>query len=558
MKIRLLSDSVINKIATGEVIDRPLSVVKELIENSIDAGATEIHVNLYRGGRSLISVTDNGCGIDKEDLLLAVTRHATSKLFDDITQTHYMGFRGEALASMITASRVKLISRTRDQQGWQIILENGSLQDEIHITPASHNIGTTVEIRDLFCFIPNRLRFLKPESTEIAACSQFINSIALAYPHIQFSCISNNKDILNILFSKNRIQTILGEEFLNNANFFDTGENYKDLHRMRLYGYVSIPTYNRTTHNKIFTFVNKRLVKDSFLNKLIRVAYFNTLPEGIHPSVVLFLEMPVECVDVNIHPNKSEVRFSDERIIRDIIIHSIRDTIKSTKTITPTIKNLTQDTIKPLQLVFNNDNSSLCERNVQNFSTLCHSEYLGNAKFQLYNQYIIAENAKGMVLIDQHAAHERIVLEKLQSMKIHCQNLLIPISISLEQAKIDLIMSIASDLQRVGFHITTNDCMLFVHSIPLLPGNFDVLLFLQDVVNDTNLYMQILASHQTKILQKIACYSSIRAGRKMNIQEMNALLRLIETTNFSSQCVHGRPTYIELSMNYLNKLFERS
>ncbi len=569
----------ISKIATGEVVDRPLSVVKELIENSIDANATEINLKISRGGRSLISISDNGVGIDKEDMLLAVTRHATSKLIeDDITNILHMGFRGEALASIATAARLHLTSRTlNSEKGWAIKLDDGpEAFDRASLAPTSHNAGTTVEVFDLFCFMPNRIRFLKPEASEVVACTELVNSLAIVHPQIKFSFNHNDKSIIEMSHSDNierRIEEILGNEFIENAVYFDTGENYREINRIRLYGYVSVPTNNRSSNAKILTFINKRLVKDNFLNKLVRVSYFNTLPEGITPSVVLFFEMPVKCVDVNIHPNKSEVRFSDEKLIREIVINSIRDAIRNAKTTTKIPQKIIQKSVEelrqPSQLHLHSEFKMEPQRDINNNAVKLEDNpiiktqqisngYLGSAKFQIGHKYVISENERGFVIVDQHAAHERIVLERINKEDFGIQKLLISLKIDFGFAATELLMSISEDLKKIGITITSDSSSaILVHSIPLLPGNIDIELFLHDIVNDSEGHIEILRNHQDKFLTKIACYSSIRAGRKLALAEMDELLRLIEKTDFASQCIHGRPTYVELSMQYLDRLFER-
>jgi DNA mismatch repair protein MutL len=575
MKIHLLSPLTISKIATGEVIDRPLSVVKELLENAIDANATEININMQRGGRSLIYVSDNGTGIDGDDLLLAVTRHATSKIKeDDISNILHMGFRGEALASIATAGRLHLTTRTANSdQGLNIKLDDGIINPtSVTINPAPHNIGTTVEVKDLFCFMPNRLRFLKSEISEIVACTELINSLAIVHHNIKFTLTHNNKSILEILDGhdlESRISGVLGSEFIDNTVHFDTGEHYNEIHRIRLHGYISIPTNNRTIKNKILTFVNKRLIKDSFLNKLVRVAYFNTLPEGISPTVVLFLEMPHKCVDVNIHPHKSEVRFSDERIIRDIIINSIRDSIRKVKTTSTIpqkiIQKTVENTLQPAPLPFDILNDCQIQTvaytskipNIKSSKKFSEG-FLGTPKFQIGDKYIVAENINGLILVDQHAAHERIVLESINKDKLIVQNLIMPLTCNFGCIQNTLLMSISEDLKIIGITLSSNGgTKILVHSIPLLPGNIDINDLLQDIISDIDGYLEIFKSHQDKFLTKVACYSSIRAGRKLNIVEMEELLRLIEKTDFGSQCIHGRPTYIELSTQSLDKLFER-
>ena len=351
MTIKILNATTINKIAAGEVVDRPLSVVKELVENAIDAKATKIIINLKKGGRSLISVTDNGVGIPKDELCLALTRHATSKLNeDDFTNILFMGFRGEALASIATAARIKITSCIQDaEHGWSISIDDGpKIMNEALVIanpqPAKHQRGTTVEVFDLFCFMPNRIRFLKSEQFEIATCVEMLHGLAIANENIAIQLIHDDKEIFEVGKKinedndlENRIHEIFNNSFMENAIFFDTNQEHDNT---RLYGYVSVPTHSRNKANKLFTFVNKRLIKDNFLNKIIRAAYFNTIPHDYHPAIVLFIEIHPKSVDVNVHPSKAEVRFSDEKLIRGLIIQSIRDAIAKAKTSTILNENI--------------------------------------------------------------------------------------------------------------------------------------------------------------------------------------------------------------------------
>lgn len=560
MKIQLLSESAINKIATGEVIDRPLSAVKELVENSIDCGATEIVVTLERGGRNLISVSDNGCGISKDNLELAITRYATSKLPDeDITNIQYMGFRGEALAAIATAGRLKISTRARESSdAWMIDLKSGPNDFEIRPTISRH--GTTVDVRDLFCFMPNRVRFLKPESSEVVACKNLIGAFALSHQEIKFKLIHNQKEI----FSSNDgiFDELLGEDFLENAVKFDTGDHYKDITRIKINGYVSIPTYNRSSRSRIFTFVNRRFIRDNFINKLIRQAYFNTLPEGTNPSIVLFINLPPQCIDVNIHPNKSEVRFSDERLVSGAVINTIRDTIKNART-----KNITNPSKKifnrndftdvSLPLELGDIKYNINDPNEKPINKSIDKPNLGQAVMQIANKYVISHRGDSLVLVDQHAAHERIVLEQINKTQLKVQHFLLPIEHDFGKAENEFLISLSSNLQSIGIKITLNE-KIIIHSGPVIPGNFDIINLLKDIINNPELWDEVFKSHIDEILKRVACYSSIRAGRKLTQPEMQNLLLLIEQTEFGSQCIHGRPTYLELDLSTLDKLFERS
>lgn len=560
MKIQLLSEQTINKIATGEIIDRPLSVVKELVENAIDAGATHCSINLERGGRTLISVSDNGCGISKDDLQLAITRYATSKLPDEnISNIQYMGFRGEALAAIATAGKLKISTKTcESSNAFMMDLSNGASQ----IKPISHRQGTTVEVQDLFCFMPNRIRFLKPESSEVVACKNLIGALALGNPQIKFQFIHNQKEILN--GRDNILDELLGEDFLQNAIPFDTGEYYKDIIRLKLNGYLSIPTYNRSTRNKIFTFVNKRFIRDNFINQLIRQAYFNTLPAGINPSIILFIELPTECIDVNIHPNKSEVRFSDERLISNAIINSIRDRIKDARSISinrienKSIDNRHNIAYMNLPLELRDIESEIEINDIHRIKNSNNKVQLGQAVLQIADKYVIARKNNSIILVDQHAAHERIVLETIKDMDFKVQDFLVQLEYDFGDTENALLISMSSKLRSIGIKITLNNNKILIHSAPAIPGHLDIITLLKDIIENEVVWEEIFKNHLDDILKKIACYSSVRAGKKLTQPEMQSLLSLIETTEFSSQCIHGRPTYLELDITTIDRLFERS
>lgn len=558
MKIHLLSEQTINRIATGEIIDRPLSVVKELVENAIDAGASKCLINLERGGRTLISISDNGCGILKEDLKLAVTRYATSKLPDeDISNIQYMGFRGEALSSIATSARLRITSKTsQDSSAWMIDLSNGI--DQYHIQPTSHKEGTTVDVENLFCFIPNRIRFIKPESTEIIACKNLIGALAICHQQIHFQLIHNQKEILNS--RDNIMDEVLGENFLNNAIPFY--QHYDD-QEIKLHGYISIPTYNRTTRNKILTFVNKRLINDYTMNQWIKQGYFNTLPHNINPSVLLFIEIPSRNIDVNIHPNKSQVRFSDERLISNAIIQAIRNTIKNSRTSTINhIENKLLNNKNPI--IHTNLELELRDRNysIDNQDDIKYNnngiKSLGQAIIQIAEKYIVAKKDNSIILIDQHAAHERIVLEKIKNMTFKVQNFITALEYDFGDAENRLIISMSYNLESIGIKISLVNNKILIHSIPAMPGNLDIITLLKDIIDNETIWEEIFNNHLDEVLKKLACYSSIRAGRKMTQSEMQQLLYLIETTHFSSQCIHGRPTYLELDLKLIDKFFERS
>ena len=635
MSIKVLSDKTINRIAAGEVVERPLSVAKELVENSLDAGATNIEIEISRGGRNLVRICDNGCGIPKDELAVAIERHATSKLNEeDINNIQYMGFRGEALPSIASVSKMTISSKQKDaDKAWELSIDGGTKSSVI---PTSHPFGTTIEVRDLFCFTPARLKFLKSENSEAAAITDLVNRFALVFKNVSFTLISNDKKVLDYSsedeHSSSRIGQVLGEEFAENSTEFSTEKA-----GMRIYGYAALPTYNRNTSSKQYYYVNNRIIRDKFFIGVTKAAYRNLLPNDRYPAIVLFLELPPHMVDVNVHPTKAEVRFRDENLIRGTLIQSIRSAIadSSFKTATniateavefiqkqsyaqshPSKKEV-QANLKlqenyndsPLEVIAENFktptqqrtmhdasepvvdytfqstkvsevadggiasyeapvqevSSEISEKMMQDESKEFSQNYpLGFAKCQIKSTYIISESEDGIVIVDQHAAHERLVLEKMKKQvergSIARQALLVPQVVELGIPLTEKILEKSNVLKKLGIILERNgSSQIAVREIPALLKGICLEEFINAVAEEIDHFDDVSAVHERfdYILGNIACRSSVRAGRKLNIEGMNSLLREMEETQFSGQCNHGRPTYTKLSMKDLEKIFER-
>jgi DNA mismatch repair protein MutL len=592
--IRVLSTVTINRIAAGEVIERPASVVKELVENSLDAGATDIKITIEAGGRNLIMITDNGCGISKEDLPVAVDRHTTSKLKDDdLVNICNFGFRGEALPAIGSVSRLTIKSRLHNENdGWQISVFGG---EKSSIMPTPHIGGTNIEVKDLFFATPARLKFLKSERTEIQNIVDIVKRIAITHHNVAFSIISDDKTILDLRVKTDdliapkfsRISDILSKDFIENAIplMFNNEE-------IKITGYASLPTYNRGTSEETYLYVNNRPVRDKLLFTAIRIAYHDFISRDRYPVVVLFLEVPYELVDVNVHPNKAEVRFRDNVLVRNSIISAIKSAILDKGQ--QTSSTIAQQTLGLLQPKYNaapvnfsaspprnwqspsfNKPISLSQevtqpiaRSLQEDETqhIHQPNYpLGAAKCQLHKTYIISQTENSIVITDQHAAHERLTYEKLkiqlENGEIESQRLLIPEIVESDENTITTLLHLKSELQKLGLIIDPyTNTSVSVHATPITLGNCDAKKLMQDIIDDLkeygeNVFLKELVNH---VLATYACHYSIRAGREMNHMEMNNLLREMEQTPHSGQCNHGRPTYIELELKDIEKLFGRS
>ncbi|MEM7617815.1 MAG: DNA mismatch repair endonuclease MutL [Pseudomonadota bacterium] len=608
MPIRQLPDHLINQIAAGEVIERPAAAVKELVENAIDAGSTNIQIDLVNGGKSKIVITDNGHGMNAEDLERAVERHATSKLpDDDLVHINHLGFRGEALPSIGSVSRLNIKSKAaNDDEAWEINIEGGKKSSP---SPTSLNSGTTISVSDLFYATPARLKFLKTDRAEYAAIKDMVNQIAMAFPHIGFKLTHNGNTKLHypveqesLLEQRNdRLGAILGKDFIKNSVKIEA-----ERENISLKGYASVPTLNRATTQYQYFFVNGRPVKDKMFYGCVRAAFMDVLHYGRHPLVALYLTIPPEMVDVNVHPAKSEVRFRDAAHIRGLIISTIKHALMMGAQ--NTSSSLASDTLNKMDLSAPNNNTpapsqsnsantsysytnhNLAEKTQEFYQPLDtaqpvfeptslpsarmepieetqqeNAHPLGAARAQIHENYIIAQSEEGLVIVDQHAAHERLVYERLKKQmdenKIESQQLLVPEIIDLEDTQIDLLNEHAETLQNFGLFIESFGAdSVAVQSIPAILGEkLNIKQLVMDIIDEL-LEHQTLEKIEKSIHEKLssaACHGSIRSGRRMNADEMNTLLRQMEETEKSGHCNHGRPTYIKLDLKDIEKLFGR-
>ncbi len=598
MRIRHLPDHLVNQIAAGEVIERPAAAVKELVENAIDAGASMVSVDLRDGGKSLIRVRDNGTGMSREELEACVERHATSKLpDDDLVHITHLGFRGEALPSIGSVSKLSITSKTTiDDHGW-VLSVNGGKKD---ITaPAPHQTGTTVEVQDLFYCTPARLKFLKTDRAEYAAVKDTLMRLAMAHPSVAFTLTHNEnvgfkysaQDPLHQNALQKRLSDVMGQDFEKNSVAIDVMRD--DLH---IYGYAGLPGFDKGTAQHQFMFVNGRPVKDRLLIGCVRAAYSDLMPRDRHPVVAIYLHIPSEDVDVNVHPAKAEVRFKDSGLVRGAIISALKHAlIAGGQASSSTISSFALGAFRPRETSpamplsragYNPVYSSygmLAEKIEQNYAPLMpispsarsdtmppesaqDVQYpLGAARAQIHENYIVAQTQDGMVLIDQHAAHERLVFEKLKSYMeqgaIQSQGLLTPEIIDMDDIRIGALLEKSDLFRTMGLEIESfGHGSLAVRCIPsLLSHRLDIKKLMEDLADDvmeqgsTN----ILEQKINAILSTMACHGSVRSGRRMNADEMNALLRQMENTQNSGYCNHGRPTYVHLSLKDIEKLFQR-
>ena len=602
MSIRYLPETLINQIAAGEVVERPFAAVKELLENSIDAGATHIRIDLKAGGKSLIVISDDGCGMSKDDLISCVDRHATSKLpGDDLVNIDHLGFRGEALASIGAVSKLTIKSRAQNSdEAWEIRVEGGKKAAPV---PASHPQGTQIEVRDLFYATPARLKFLKTDRAEFMAIKDVVSRLALAHPHIAFTLTHDEKKSLNLNIHashKARIAAILGKEFEANAM-----EIIAEREGIALSGFASLPTLHRATTQYQFLFVNGRAVKDKLLHGCVRAAYSDVLHGGRHPLVVLSLNLPPQDVDVNVHPAKAEVRFRDPGLVRGLIISALKHSLydhghKASNTVTTQMLGRFQPANAGPALPHGRGSSpavpqsyaygNLAEAPAQSYAAIMpqgslapdmapqakaelhpiedpatQNFPLGAARAQIHENYIVAQTENGMVMVDQHAAHERLVYERfkaqLEDHGIEKQGLLTPEIIEMQDSEAERLLEHAHALAKLGLEIESfGSGAIAVQSIPALlgakPNIHNLIKDLADELTERET-AQGLEERLNEILSTMACHGSVRSGRRMNVDEMNALLRQMEATPLSGQCNHGRPTYIELSLKDIEKLFGR-
>ncbi|CUH86796.1 DNA mismatch repair protein MutL [Phaeobacter sp. CECT 5382] len=625
--IRQLDDSAINRIAAGEVVERPASAVKELVENAIDAGANRITIEIADGGKTLIRVTDDGCGMTPEDLPLALSRHATSKIDgSDLLNIHTFGFRGEALPSLGAVGRLTITSRAAGHDAAQIRVAGGKMDP---VKPAALRTGTIVELRDLFYATPARLKFMRTDRAESQAISDVIKRLAMAEPSVGFTLrdVSGGGegrvtfradpatgDLFDALHG--RLASVLGREFAENALRIDATRD-----GIRLFGYAALPTYSRGAAVAQFLFVNSRPVKDKMLTGALRGAYFDFLSRDRHPAAALFIDCDPTLVDVNVHPAKSEVRFRDPGLARGLIVSALRHALaEAGHRASTTVAGATLGAMRPEEptatgaaRIYQMDRPSMGARSFSyaaqspeqpqagsshaplppsaGFAEL-QGEYsgrvtevapgplsdapepaapgaehlpLGAARGQVHENYIIAQTEDGMVIVDQHAAHERLVYEKLKHQMaengVAAQALLIPEIVELGSNDCARILAHAEALKKFGLGIEAfGGNALAVRETPAILGEVNAEAMVKDILDelDDQGESQLVQARLEAILSRVACHGSIRSGRRMRGEEMNALLREMEATPHSGQCNHGRPTYVELKLADIERLFGRS
>lgn len=642
-RIALLSQRLANQIAAGEVVERPASVVKEVLENSLDAGASRIDVEVEQGGSKLIRIRDNGVGIYRDDLALALSRHATSKIvdLDDLEQINSLGFRGEALASISSVSRLTLTSRrndAEDENGWQVAVAGQDMTAEV--TPAAHPQGTSVEVRDLFFNTPARKKFLRKEQTEFNRIDEVVRRIALSRFDVHLSLRHNQRTIhqlhaaSSLQEKQRRIGLLCGPAFLEHAVHIDI-----EAAGLRLWGWVCLPTFSRSQPDQQYFYVNGRVIRDKLVSHAIKQAYRDVLYGGRHPAFVLYLELDPSLVDVNVHPTKHEVRFRDQRLVHDFLFRSLHKALADVRpdhhmpggdlpqnglaaegqSVSANEQLATQSRLglrvdqetgellgagssadhfgaavqPPGEMLDPGFNPAEDRRGLSSSGYGSSSSYyrdahatpsaladqaavyqqlskdaeippLGFAVAQLHGVYILAQNAEGLIIVDMHAAHERITYERMktatdnQGMK--AQPLLVPMSIAVSSAEADCVESEQNGLSDLGFTIErVSSESILVRQVPALLARANIEQLVRDVLADIQEYGRSdrITAYRDELLSTMACHGSVRANRQLTIAEMNALLRDMERTERSGQCNHGRPTWAYQSLSDLDKLFLR-
>ena len=593
--IKLLPDQLISQIAAGEVVERPASALKELLENSLDANCTEITVSLLNGGIKQLRVADNGEGVDHNDLALAFTRHATSKIstLDDLEAVASLGFRGEALASIASVSRTQLTSRHRNgRHAWRIASEGSQITQP---EPAALDVGTIVEVHDLYFNTPARRKFLKTENTEFAHCEETFRRIALSRPDVAFLLQHNGRALARLQASSSdkRCAEVLGDDFATEAIVVDESTG-----SMRLWGMAARPTFSRGARDTQYVYVNGRFVRDKLIAHAIRQAYQDVLHHERHPAFVLFLELDPALVDVNVHPSKTEVRFRDGQSVHRFIFHVLHKALASPagspqqqeqQVLTTTVASyptwqsqmdLRAHQPQDFYQVLFGSKSAVATETRQFSSPVCYAEELesrpdvateyplGFAIAQLHGVYVLAQNRDGMIVVDMHAAHERIMYEKLKNAldtrEVPMQPLLIPVSFNAERIEVatveEQLASNEANLHKLGFDIAVlSPSTLAVRAIPVMLRDADAVALARDVLRDLREYgaSRALTERRNELLGTMACHAAVRANRSLTLPEMNALLRDMEATERSGQCNHGRPTWFQVTMSELDKMFMR-
>jgi DNA mismatch repair protein MutL len=593
--VRQLTPETINRIAAGEVIERPASVVKELVENAIDAGARRIEIVAAGGGLSLLRVTDDGCGMSAADLSLAVERHATSKLSDeDLFNIATLGFRGEALPSIGAVSSLTIRTRQHEAaHGLELLVDRGV---KGAVAPAAMNCGTSVEVRELFSATPARLKFMKSERAENQAISEIVKRLAMAQPAIAFSLTTGERAGLTLSACPpgadgqlQRLGRIMGREFLDDALLIDGARD-----GVRVSGFAGLPTLHRPDSGLQFLFVNGRPVRDRLLLGAVRAAYGDLLPKGRHPLLAIFVALDPHEVDVNVHPTKAEVRFRDAALVRSLVIGGLRHALEQAghrasaqggarmletlaRAPAPSASGWAprQGTAAPgprpasgfseaVQAPLTHVDQPSAKAAAEPAPEDLLDRPLGAARVQLHETYIVAETRDSVVIVDQHAAHERLVYERMKAMLanggVPRQGLLIPEIVELDADEVEALAEAAPQLARLGLSVEAfGPGAVIVREVPALLGETDVKGLVRDLAREVvgELAEGILQQRLEAVCASMACHGSVRAGRRLTAEEMNALLREMEATPHSGQCNHGRPTYVELRRADIERLFGR-
>ena len=604
--IRILEPRLANQIAAGEVVERPASVVKEAVENSLDAGATRIEIDVESGGTRLIRIRDDGTGIDGDDLALALARHATSKIdsIEDLEAVQSLGFRGEALASIASVSRLTLTANTEASsvQGQQAFCEGRNMS--VAVKPAPHPRGTTLEVRDLFYNTPARRKFLRTEKTEFGHLHEVVKRQALSRPEVTFVLRHNGKQTLQLNAAvseaelRRRVATVCGTDFAEHAVVIE-----RQAGPMRLWGWVAEPTFSRSQADLQYFFVNGRVIRDKLVSHAIRQAYRDVLFHGRHPAFVLFLELDAAGVDVNVHPTKHEVRFRDSRSVHDFLFGTLSRALADVRPGQPTptepATGSEERAFQPGMNLASGASPTLLGQGDQILSAVGASSHrfdggssgqmsrwrepalsrvpqpefaqepaeippLGFAVAQLHGIYILAENQHGLVLVDMHAAHERITYERLKQARdgsgITRQPLLVPLTLAVSSREAAIAEEQSGELASLGLLIeATGEESIVCRELPAALKDADAEALVRDVLGDLLEFgtSDRIASSLDELLSTLACHTSVRANRRLTLPEMNALLRDMEETERSGQCNHGRPTWVQLGMSELDKLFLR-
>lgn len=591
--IRPLDEAAVNRIAAGEVVERPASAVKELVENALDAGATRVGIDVAQGGKALIRVTDNGCGITAEDLPLALARHATSKIDgSDLVNIRSFGFRGEALASLAAVARVRITSRPFGADGAEIAVSGGTGGT---VRPAALGQGTVLEVRDLFFATPARLKFLRTDRAEMQAITEVVKRLAMAEPGVAFTLTDMSEAPGRVVFRadastgdlfdarRDRLGEVIGRDFTENAVTLDATRE-----GLSLTGLAGLPTYSRGAAVAQFIFVNGRPVRDKLLSGALRAAYRDVMSRDRHPVAALYLSCDPALVDVNVHPAKSEVRFRDPAAARSLIVSGIRQALadvghQASSTVgAATIGAFAAEPSAPR--IYQMDHASRPAMALPARSGLAEpaadwvmpsariearpddgaeARPLGAARAQVHENYIVAQTETGIVLVDQHAAHERLVYERLKRQMaeagVASQALLIPEIVTVGDGA-EVLLEIAGDLARLGLVIEGfGPGTIAVRETPALLGPIEAAPLLRDILDEIADQggSEAVAARLDAVLSRMACHGSVRSGRRMSADEMNALLREIEATPLAGQCNHGRPTYVELKLADIERLFGR-